>query len=261
MTSILPRLYVALGVIAVVGSPSSRPLHAARQSFRVTGEAPPLQPPWVILRFPASVDTTRLEIFYDVGKRPLSFNRIRGRRGEFDYELGIRGDPGTKTHLAAFCHLPGFDYVFFDLDLTADEPVRVVSVTLTQRPMLRVHARVVSPPGQSFSGLTVRAFYREPWWCPLSGRYDCLVSSEELTGATIQSDGSFEVDVPDVLNDSGLARFDEKFRGAVWFDTTMPGSPPTRYFLIAEGPAREFDLDVTPRPEYLANLILHPEIR
>jgi hypothetical protein len=255
-------LGLAVGLMTSASGSQCLTLHAAAdQTFRVTGDAPPLQPPWVVLRFPTTIDPTKLEIYFDVGKPPLSPSRVVGRRDVFDYELGIRGDPGTMTHFTAVSHVPGFDYVFLDLDLTADESIRVILITLTPRPLLHVRARVLSPPGQNMAGLRVRVSYEQPWMCLWMGRYDCLVPSEELAGATVNADGSFEAEVPDVLSDPGLARFDEKSRGSFRFDMTRPGSPPTRYFLIAEGAARVRDISVSLRAEYLSDLVLRAEIR
>lgn len=163
------------------------------------------------LRFPERADLTGLSIRYFL-TGPFggygSFVRTDPTVREYTVETWHNGQRARTLKVIVYC--PGYRVVLFEELALAERTDDSVSIQLEPLGRVPLSGHVASVAG--LPGLTIEAVYTAYWSHEFFGIVDGGVASFSVATAEVASDGTFQLDLPDLAHDPVEVAFGRKGR-------------------------------------------------
>src|SRR5262245_25936763 len=197
-----------------------------------------------LLRLPASVDTTGLNISYYITGAFGGFGGyVRTKPNVRDYliEASYENRPAQTLKIIIYC--PGYGIKLIDVSSLADSSSRSAAVELEPLPSVSLTGKIVAPEGRNRRNFKMEVEYLAFWVQEVFGIADGMVASFKVASADVKHDGVFSIAVPDFARDPAIASFKEK--GALTLRARDPKTGNAAYTLeSADRPGRVAKLGV-----------------
>jgi hypothetical protein len=167
---------------------------------------------WTVrLRFPDGVDTTKLQVTYQLttlaggGYQTVAHMAPGGREYVVDASVGEHKHPALSFQAIVYC--PGYRLVLVTEAPPADES-RTKTVAIDFQPLERIPlvGRWVSPP-RNLADFDLEVAYLAPWSHQFFGIWDGAIASLDVGSARFGRDGAFALQVPDFSRDLVVASY------------------------------------------------------
>ena len=181
----------------------------------------------------------------------------RPTRGDHTLQISTANEAGILGRsLKAYVWCPGYEVWTLSLDALPEVHARTITPSLTPRQPVRFTGVVrgwVTPP----EPLTLHVNYLPSWNCAFFQLIDCAFGPWPIADVSVNTDGTFAVDLPDVAED----RVIKSFGGEGDFEFTLRDAGWNVIFELKPSGMRPNQRRIAPRATYPAEQAFEFELR
>jgi hypothetical protein len=191
-----------IAFIALFASPA----HIGRANTPVVSSSPSF-----LLRLPARVDTTGLQIRYFMsGAFGGVGGYVRTAPGVHAYVIDTSYESKLARTLKVIVYCPGYGIELINIPSLADSSPNGAFVELKPLPSVELSGKIVGPEGSARKDFKIDVYYLAYWAHEFFGIGDGPVVAFKLASAVAPQNDSFSVSIPDFARDPALASIKEK---------------------------------------------------
>lgn len=193
------------------------------------GQSGEALPKGLTIRFPQNVEPETAMIEFEISGKGGYLTAVQTKKGVFDYSLPAggmyAGNVGDLKSLKLLVYVPGYRMITANFNETELKTALIFVPPLIPLPTVRLNGQLVNSSQKPLQGETVSVQYHLVEAMGYFGYVDGSFPIVSIASGKTDSDGSFRIDLPALLDDPFFRQYAERDGGFRLFilDPATPG--------------------------------------